>query len=875
MALSLLSPRIKNLTNIKSSLAGRNAAGFMFLFSISLLVPAFFFGCLVGWFYIRAEESRVLENARSAVITAAGAVDREVDTHRMVLQVLATSPSLQRGDMLAFYDRARNISRVLGTPIMLRPYDSQMVVVIRPDNAPDKASDAVRWHLAEWKSSERSALYTGRVAVSGLFPEPGAGKSTVAITVPVEVKGKTRYLLSALFSADDIQKILSRLNFKPGWIGSVVDADGFIVARTLEQDQYVGQMTTRAWREETKPSEGIWWGASLLGVPVVSAYTRSQETGWTTAVTVPVAILNSPVRNVLNLLLGGGVLLLAISAGVAVKSADYLSRALKSLVQIGVDPERYGDPSLPITRIREINTAARILRQSSHAAARREAQLRSILETIPNAMVTIDVAGTIRSFSRTAEEMFGYSAEEVVGRNVSLLMPEPEQDNHDAALQRYAETGIPKMIGSRQIVRGKKKDGTVFFHELHVGKATSNSEVLFIGFMSDQTDRFRAGSQQREAQKMEALGKLTGGVAHDFNNLLTVIKGNLEMLHEKVRGNARRMVSDAEEAVSIAGQLTASLLSFGRRAPLQPVDQEIGPLVTWTVELLRRTLGEMVEIDMDIAPGLFASIDGAQLRNAIINLALNARDAMPRGGRLAVTVKAIDVQDKPPGDRGLKKGPYVAISLTDTGVGMTPDVRERAIDPFFTTKPPGTGSGLGLSSVYGFARQSGGGLTIESQPGMGTCVTVYLPQVEEAAALPEQRSPPKRRISPRLTTRKILLVEDEERVRRLASGWLTRMGYAVVPASNGRQALALLSRHPDVDLVFTDVIMPGGLSGRDLAREIRARHPELPVLVTSGEVIPEDLKLSIENFHFIAKPYSRADLCRALAAAFDAVAKSD
>ena len=455
MSLNRSAPSYRFLTVIKSVFRGKNAAGFMFLFAVSLLTPAFVFGCAIGWFYIRAEEARVIENARDSVRSASISIGREVDSRLMVLRVLATSPLLLRGNLENFQERARNVSRVLGTPIMLRVANGPKVIVIRPGTT----GDVTKWQLSAWQSSELAAVESGRASVSSLFLEPGTDENVVAISVPVTVNGHIGYVLSTMFTANDILKIISRMNFKPGWVGSVMDAQGRIVARTLEQDSYVGRLATREWISQTGLPSGVWHGLNLKGIPVVSAYSRSGDTGWTTAVTVPLAVLNSPVRNVLNLLVAGGVLLLTVSLCVAIMSASYLSRALKALVRVGIDPERYGTDGLPATRIREIDAAARILQGSAHAAARREAQLRSILETIPNAMVTIDAAGTIRSYSRTAEVMFGYTAEEVIGRNVNMLMPEPERSAHDAALKRYVETGIPKIIGSRQIVRGKRKDG--------------------------------------------------------------------------------------------------------------------------------------------------------------------------------------------------------------------------------------------------------------------------------------------------------------------------------------------------------------------------------------------------------------------------------
>ncbi len=331
--------------------------------------------------------------------------------------------------------------------------------------------------------------------------------------------------------------------------------------------------------------------------------------------------------------------------------------------------------------------------------ASREAHLRSILDTVPEAMVVIDEAGTVTSFSTAAERLFGYGAGEVCGRNVKMLMPSPDREAHDSYLSHYLATGERRIIGRGRVVTGLRKDGTTFPMELAVGEAIANGKRIFTGFTRDLTSRHKIEEELRHAQKMEAVGQLTGGIAHDFNNLLTVISGNLEMIENRIEDEKLcALLREAQDATDDGAKLTGQLLAFGRRQPLNPKLIDVGQLVLNFSDLLRRTLGEMVEL-RTVVTGYSnrALVDASQFQNALLNLALNARDAMPRGGRLTIEISLVRldldyVQMYPQ----VRAGNYVLISVTDSGTGMSPEVKARAFDPFFTTKAQGSGTGLGL-----------------------------------------------------------------------------------------------------------------------------------------------------------------------------------
>ena len=383
--------------------------------------------------------------------------------------------------------------------------------------------------------------------------------------------------------------------------------------------------------------------------------------------------------------------------------------------------------------ILQINSDITALKRTQAELVTREAHLRSILDTVPEAMIVIDDRGVVTSFSAAAAQLFGYGPDDVIGRNVKMLMPAPYREEHDGYVGRYLATGEARIIGYGRVVKGLTKGGEVFPMELAVGEAQASGQRIFTGFIRDLTARQKMEEELRQSQKMEAIGQLTGGVAHDFNNLLTVITGNLEMLEPSLNNpRDREMLREAQDAVQDGAKLTAQLLAFGRRQPLNPEPTDIGPLVSNFAELLRRTLGEANELSVVTTGSThLAVVDAPQLQNALLNLAINARDAMPGGGRLTIEISHARLDaDYAQMYPEVRTGPYVLIAVTDTGEGMSDDVRQRAFEPFFTTKPTGAGTGLGLSMVYGFVKQSGGNVQLYSELGRGTSVRVFLPLAE-------------------------------------------------------------------------------------------------------------------------------------------------
>jgi signal transduction histidine kinase len=374
-----------------------------------------------------------------------------------------------------------------------------------------------------------------------------------------------------------------------------------------------------------------------------------------------------------------------------------------------------------------------------------------------------------------------------------------------------------------------------------------------------------------QSQKMEAMGQLTGGVAHDFNNLLTVILGNSEHLADRLAGNKelQRIAADIVTAAERGSDLTRSLLAFARKQPLRPREIDIAEKVVGMEQLLRRSLGEHIECSFAFGTDLWlVSVDPGQLATALLNLVLNARDAMPDGGKLMVEVRNnslgqsdLDVNGEP------RPGDYVMVAVTDTGCGMAADVASRAFEPFFTTKEVGKGTGLGLSMVYGFAQQSGGLVQLQSEPGQGSVVRLFFPRI--AATLNEDTAPAEQIITPD-GSETVLVVEDDDMVRAYVESELKTLGYRVIASSNGPAALEVLRQRGDIHLLFTDVVMPGGMFGPELARQAIALRPDLKVLFTSGYSQNPVKTPDGVDARILTKPFKRQDLAAMLRSALSA-----
>jgi PAS domain S-box-containing protein len=547
---------------------------------------------------------------------------------------------------------------------------------------------------------------------------------------------------------------------------------------------------------------------------------------------------------------------------------------------------------------------------SPRALAAHDDDLVDLFENAPCGYLSLEPSGRITKVNATFCSWIGLDHEKLVGRRFQDLLniagkiyfethfaPLLRMQGffHEVALEMTPGDGksIPVLVNA---VQRKDENGTLRFIRMTVFNASDRrryerellaarkqadaaaselrilNETLNKRVAAEVEERMRAEQALRQAQKMEAIGQLTGGVAHDFNNLLTVILGSLERISTGVREltpsrtieRLTRSTDMAAQAAERAAKLTARLLAFSRQQALEPKPLDLPKLVTGLADLLQRTLGEKVRLETVSGAGVWRTFaDPSELENTIINLAVNARDAMPEGGQLTIEVSNAHLDDSYVATitEPVAPGQYVLLAVSDTGSGMAPETVSRVFEPFFTTKEVGKGTGLGLSQVYGFVRQTGGHVRIYSELGEGTTVKLYLPRYHGAEAWEESSAADYAHLSGGDET--ILLVEDDEQLREFSSSVLRDQGYHVIVAENGPKALRQLRGRTHVDLLFTDVVLPGGMDGRRLAEAALAQMPDLKVLYTTGytrNAIVHNGRLD-PGVQMIGKPFSSAALC--------------
>lgn len=464
--------------------------------------------------------------------------------------------------------------------------------------------------------------------------------------------------------------------------------------------------------------------------------------------------------------------------------------------------------------------------------------------------------------NRAFLDLTEYSEEQVLGRNCRLLQGEQTDPNTVAEIRKAVHEQRAVAVD----ILNYKAGGKTFWNALFVGPVFDKEGKLLYWFSSQMDITRRRISEQSflQAQKMEAIGQLTAGLAHDFNNLLQVINGNLEVAsYQDDKEAIRDAIGRAYSAGQRAGKLTQQLLTFARKQRLEPRRLNLNTLVVEFSEMLVRTLGNKVDLHLDLKPGLPAcTIDATHMEMALLNVLINARDAMPNGGKVVVGTSVLNDRERIEA-HNLPPGLYIVLCVIDHGEGMSDEVARRATEPFFTTKGPGTG--LGLAMVHGFVRQSHGRLEIDSMPGQGTTIRMIFPAADSPMMSSDMAPPIENRSNwstdAILGKRTILVVDDSHDVRELAASHLRKAGYRILMAQSGEEALEVLERYGEIDLLFTDIIMPGGMNGLQLAERIRQVHPNVPVLLTTGymEDLPRPARSTVA-FRTLAKPYKLTEL---------------
>ncbi|MAG98120.1 MAG: hypothetical protein CMM08_15690 [Rhodospirillaceae bacterium] len=539
-------------------------------------------------------------------------------------------------------------------------------------------------------------------------------------------------------------------------------------------------------------------------------------------------------------------------------------RYVERLVQSETEVRRYstGLEQAVTERTRELSVEIEERKRAETALQESEARYRNIISTTSEGFWLIGADNLTIYANDALCQMLEYSRQEMLGRSPLAFV---DEENKGIFRTQFAKRPITSQRTFEIELQAKSgKTLSTNFNSTNLTDSSGKVSGAF-AFVSDISDRKRAEEHLRQAQKMEAVGQLTGGVAHDFNNLLAIIMGHADLLSrlEGVQGmQEKRTIEFILKASRRGAELTQRLLAFSRKQFLDPKVLDLGDMLPEMIEMLGRTLGETIEIRLAAADDLWScEADPGQLENAVLNLAINARDAMPEGGRLTIETANVELDDHGAGQRELEPGPYVMLAVSDSGSGIAAVQLKRVFEPFFTTKEVGRGSGLGLSMVYGFARQSGGHATIYSEVGQGTTVRLYLPR-SDAALAPEAAGP---RVTKTETYEEtVLVVEDDDDVRDLTVALLEALGYSVLAAGDGRAALDILEGNRGVDLLLTDVILPGGMLGPELAE--RAADQGIKVLYMSGyaeNAIHHQGRLD-KDVTLLPKPFDMASLSQKL-----------
>jgi PAS domain S-box-containing protein len=824
--------------------------GYQVLQVIATLVPVLLFAIILFSRYYHSELARIDEDLQGRARELTLTVDRDLQGLRNTLQTLSIAQLLARRDFEAFHRQATRIRDFIGADILLRDRSGQQIINTRVPFGTSLPPAYAQEGDGEVVKTKRP--FITNVVIGGVVQRP-----LYAITVPVVEQDEVVFFLHLSLELHRLMDILSS-DVSSTLIAGVFDRNFKLMARSDRNPELVNQPASSDFVRQATKNEGTWYGVIQAGGMSRVGFSRSAASGWWVWVSIPESVVQSSLRNTLWTLAAIGAALTALALLIAYLFGRRFAGAIGDLSQ-WADALGRGDivsaKDLPVREFNDVghqiasaSTKRRDLERQLVVKATQESEQRfqMLVQGVTDyAIIMLDPQGYVTNWNSGARRIKGYEQDEIVGQNFSRFYTDEDRqsDLPELALKAAAAQGRYESEGWRV-----RKDSTKFWASA-VLDAIFDEKKKLVGFAKitrDITEKREAQQQLESAreqlyqsQKMDAVGQLTGGVAHDFNNLLTIIIGNLEIAKRTLetwkdgaKARLARAIDQASFGARRAETLTGHLLAFSRRQPLDPKLLDVNKLLNHISQFLKPSLGEKVELQTVGTAGLWQiEADPVQLEAALLNLAVNARDAMPNGGKLTVEAGNVFLdEDYCHKNTEVKPGQYVLISLTDNGFGMSKEVLDRAFDPFFTTKQSGQGTGLGLSQMYGFVKQSGGHVKIYSEPNHGTSVKLYLPRAQGKADDAEQT--PFEDALKAYGNETILLVEDDDDVRGFISETLRDLNYRVLEATDAKSALRLLESLR-IDLLLTDVILPGE-NGRELAQAAMAREPRLRVLFMTG-----------------------------------------
>jgi signal transduction histidine kinase/CheY-like chemotaxis protein len=716
---------------------------------LAVLIPAFIVAA-VGIVYLYGEEQLAFKRSMQETARAlASLLDKEIANREAVLRTLAASPAIDSGDMIAFQQHARVIADTWDTNIFLTDLEGQQImntrVPIGAKNLPRSSS-----LMALRKSAGPDAT-----VVSNVFMTPIGGAYSVAVQIPIKRHGTTLYYLSSGSFVRQLQAIFYNQKLPAEWVGTIVDRQGVVAARSIHGDQLVGKPVSAVLTERMmSASEGRYEGLSVQGVAMTAFFSRAPLSQWTFVVSVPQAIIRGSAIRAITLL-----------------SCIWLGFAMLAIIGALYAARRTSKP-------------IEALRHAAEQLGRGEAVSQS-----HSGIVEIDAV-----------------ASEMRDASVRLLRGKAELE------ERVADAV----------------------------SATARSQRALL-----------------QAQKLEALGRLTGGIAHDFNNVLQTLNTGLHVMRLSIHDErAAKALEACWRAVKRAGELTGQLAVFGStqdsRLEVCVLDAQFKAIRPLLDSAIRSDIDMQIALDDDLWP---VKIDALQFELAVLNIVINARDAMPHGGQVKIAAGNVRIG----GDRaGMPAGDYVKLTISDSGHGMDSEILSKALEPFFSTKGVGKGSGMGLPQAYGFAKLAGGVLTLDSKPGAGTCVTIYMARTDEQ---PRRIQAASGEHSTACNGGSVLFVEDDALVREVVGPALVNAGFQVETAASGDEAYRTLQSGRHFDVVFSDVVMPGTLSGIDLAELVSKQFPAMQVVLASGY---SDRLTASEGIKILPKPYDLSVLIATL-----------